>query len=40
VTKENCDDMGIGIGLKENRHSLLPFVGRLLGLDLYIKAVK
>lgn len=40
ITKENCDDLGLGIGLQNNRIRLLPFLGKWLGLDLYIKAVK
>jgi SAM-dependent methyltransferase len=40
IEKENCEALRIGGRLLLARHRLLPVVGRLVGLDLYVKAVK
>ncbi|MBI5816650.1 MAG: class I SAM-dependent methyltransferase [Nitrospinae bacterium] len=38
--KENCDDLYLRGRLVAPRHRLLPTLGRLMGLDIYIRAVK
>ena len=40
VVKENCEDFRVGGRLVVSRAGLLPLVGPLAGLDLYVEAVK